>query len=190
MCTITYSCPLWHESFSPYNVFPLPIYMNMTFHWPAAAAAAAAGSVTAAASDGGAFSCVDGASIAIGLFLSCSGLPFYLQMMQHKYDCRTYSLQILMPGRNTRSPHSSKCHQKFHWALLPDHSYCLSTKHQRYIFIQNSLHTLPLMQLVLGTHWPPVNWYRCEADHSLPPSAGVKNMWSYTSIPSHAFMAS
>jgi len=147
VCTITYSCPLWHGSCSPYNVFPL--------HWPAAAAA---GSVTAAAWGGGAFSCVDGASIATGLFLSCSGLPSYLHMMKHMYDCRICSSQILMPGRNSHSPHSSKCHRTFHWASLPDHSYCLLTKHHRYSFMQNSFHTFPLIQLVLGTLCPLANW--------------------------------
>jgi hypothetical protein len=34
--------------------------------------------------------------------------------------------------------------------LLPDHSYCLSTQHHRYTFIQNAFHTFPLIQFVLG----------------------------------------
>jgi hypothetical protein len=29
----------------------------------------------------------------------------------------------------------------------------------------------------------------CEADHSLPSSAEVKNAWSYTSTPQYVFMA-
>jgi hypothetical protein len=56
-------------------------------------------------------------------------------MMKHKYDCRSCSSQILMPGRNIHSPHSSKCHRKFRWALLCDHSCCLLTKYHRYTFI-------------------------------------------------------
>jgi hypothetical protein len=132
-----FSCPLWYESCSPYNVFPL--------HWPVAA-----GSVTAAAWDGGASSCVDGVSVATGLFLSCSVLPFYLHMMKHKYDCRTCSSQILMPGHNTHSPHSSKCHPKFHWALLPDHSYCLLRKHHRYTFITKCIPYFPSYSVGIG----------------------------------------
>jgi hypothetical protein len=51
----------------------------------------------------------------------------------------------------------------------------------------------------LGPTQPPIQWVRgslslgvkrpgCEADHSPPPSAEVKNAWSYTSIPQYAFM--
>jgi hypothetical protein len=38
--------------------------------------------------------------------------------------------------------------------------------------------------LSLGTKRPG-----CEADHSPPSSAEVKNAWSYTSIPQYTFMA-
>jgi hypothetical protein len=34
-----------------------------------------------------------------------------------------------------------------------------------------------------------VKWLGCEADHSPPSSAAVKNAWSYTSTPQCAFMA-
>jgi hypothetical protein len=34
-----------------------------------------------------------------------------------------------------------------------------------------------------------VKWLGCEADHSPPSSAEVKNVWSYTFIPQYAFMA-
>jgi hypothetical protein len=65
--------------------------------------------------------------------------------------------------------------------LLPDHSYCLLIKHHRYTFIQNAFHTFLLIQLVSVGVW---SW-------PYPPSsAGVKNVWSHTYHPSHAFMAS
>jgi hypothetical protein len=34
-----------------------------------------------------------------------------------------------------------------------------------------------------------VKWQECEADHSPPTSAEVKQMWIYTSTPTYAFMA-
>jgi hypothetical protein len=36
--------------------------------------------------------------------------------------------------------------------------------------------------------FPKVKWWPCDADHSPPSSAEVKNEWSYTSIHPHAFM--
>ena len=39
-----------------------------------------------------------------------------------------------------------------------------------------------------GSSFPTVKWPRPEAHHS-PPSAEVKNEWSYTSIPPYTFMA-
>jgi hypothetical protein len=43
--------------------------------------------------------------------------------------------------------------------------------------------TQPPSQWVLGAKPPG-----CEADHSSPSSAEVKNAWSYTSIPPYVFM--
>jgi hypothetical protein len=53
---------------------------------------------------------------------------------------------------------------------------------------------------VLGPRQLPIQWVsgalstevkrpECEAGHSPPPSAEVKNSWSYTSTPPHVFMA-
>jgi hypothetical protein len=58
-----------------------------------------------------------------------------------------------------------------------------------HVFTQNAFHIFPLVQWVMGTLYPHVNWQGHEADQSPPSNAGVKNVWSYTSIPSHAFMA-
>jgi hypothetical protein len=52
----------------------------------------------------------------------------------------------------------------------------------------------PMSRLALWPIWPPIQWapevlslgvkqVECEADHSPPPSAKVKNVWSYTSTP-------
>jgi hypothetical protein len=52
----------------------------------------------------------------------------------------------------------------------------------------------------LGPTQPPIQWVRgalslgikrpgCEADHSPPSSAEIKNAWSYTSTPQYVFMA-
>jgi hypothetical protein len=43
----------------------------------------------------------------------------------------------------------------------------------------------------MGTRgsFPGVKWLGCEADHSPPCSAEVKNAWSYTSTPQYVFMA-
>jgi hypothetical protein len=52
----------------------------------------------------------------------------------------------------------------------------------------------------LGSTRPPIQWIPgtlslgvkrpgCEADHSSPSSAKVKNAWSYTSTPQYAFIA-
>jgi len=54
--------------------------------------------------------------------------------------------------------------------------------------------------MALGPTQPPIQWLPgalslavkqlgCEADHSPPSSAGVKNAWSYTCIPQYTFMA-
>jgi len=51
-----------------------------------------------------------------------------------------------------------------------------------------------MSRLALGPNQPPIQWVPgalslgvkrlgCEADHSPPPSAEVKNVWSYTSSP-------
>jgi hypothetical protein len=48
---------------------------------------------------------------------------------------------------------------------------------------QPPIHWVP-GALSLGVHQPG-----CEADHSPPPSAEVKNAWSYTSTPQYIFMA-
>jgi hypothetical protein len=42
----------------------------------------------------------------------------------------------------------------------------------------------------MGTRGGGVKRPGHEADHSLPTSAEVQNMWIYTSTPQHAFMAS
>jgi len=41
----------------------------------------------------------------------------------------------------------------------------------------------------IGGPSPEVNRSGCEVEHLPPPSADAKNEWSYTSAPSHAFMA-
>jgi hypothetical protein len=43
--------------------------------------------------------------------------------------------------------------------------------------------TQPPIQWILGALSPGVKWLGHEADHSLPSSAKVKNMWCFTSIP-------
>jgi hypothetical protein len=43
--------------------------------------------------------------------------------------------------------------------------------------------TQPPLQCILGVKWPG-----CEADHSPPSSAEVKNAWSCTSTPQYVFM--
>jgi hypothetical protein len=43
--------------------------------------------------------------------------------------------------------------------------------------------TQPPIQWVLGAPFPGVKRPGREADHSLPPSAEIKNAWSYTSTP-------
>jgi len=54
--------------------------------------------------------------------------------------------------------------------------------------------------MALGPTQPPIQWKqgalslgikrpRCEADHSPPSSAELKNEWSYTSIPQYVFIA-
>jgi hypothetical protein len=47
----------------------------------------------------------------------------------------------------------------------------------------------PPIQFVPGALSLEVKWPGCEADHSPPSSADVKNAWSYTSSPQYAFMA-
>jgi hypothetical protein len=43
--------------------------------------------------------------------------------------------------------------------------------------------TQPPIQWVVGALTPEVKWLEHKADHSSPPSAKVKNMWSCTSTP-------
>jgi len=47
----------------------------------------------------------------------------------------------------------------------------------------------PPIQWVPGALTPGVKWTGLEADHSPPPSAEVKNTWSYISTPPYVFMA-
>jgi len=49
--------------------------------------------------------------------------------------------------------------------------------------------TQPPIQWVTGALFPQVKWLGCEANHSPPISAKVKNVWSYTSTPQYVFMA-
>jgi hypothetical protein len=49
-------------------------------------------------------------------------------------------------------------------------------------------HIQPPIQWVPGAISLGVKWLGHKADHSPPSSAGVKNMWSYTSTPLYAFM--
>jgi hypothetical protein len=49
--------------------------------------------------------------------------------------------------------------------------------------------TQPPVQDVSKALNPGVKRQGCEADHSLPYSAEVKNVWSYTSIPQYVFTA-
>jgi hypothetical protein len=48
------------------------------------------------------------------------------------------------------------------------------------------------LNLPFNGYWGPSPWVKQpggNADHSLPSSAEVKNVWSYTSIPQYIFMA-
>jgi hypothetical protein len=47
--------------------------------------------------------------------------------------------------------------------------------------------TQPPIHWVPGALTPGVKWLGCEADHSSPSSAEVKNVWSYTSTPGLCF---
>jgi hypothetical protein len=47
----------------------------------------------------------------------------------------------------------------------------------------------PPIQWVPGVLSPKVKWPRHEADHSLPTSEKVKNMWSYTFTSPYTFVA-
>jgi hypothetical protein len=49
--------------------------------------------------------------------------------------------------------------------------------------------TQPPKQWVPGTPYPGIKHLGCEADHSPPSSAKVKNVWNYTFIPPFVFMA-
>jgi hypothetical protein len=49
--------------------------------------------------------------------------------------------------------------------------------------------TQPPIQWVPGALSLRVKWPGCEANHSPPSSAEVKNAWSYTSTPQYVFMA-
>jgi hypothetical protein len=49
--------------------------------------------------------------------------------------------------------------------------------------------TQPPIECVPGYLSREIKWSRCEADHSPPPSAEVRNAWSYTPIPPYVFMA-
>jgi hypothetical protein len=49
--------------------------------------------------------------------------------------------------------------------------------------------TQPPIQWIMEALSTGVKWPGCEADHSAPSSAKVKNAWSYTSTPPHIFMA-
>ena len=49
--------------------------------------------------------------------------------------------------------------------------------------------TKPHVQWVLGALSLGLNHLECEADHSPPSSAPVKNEWNCTSVLPHAFMA-
>jgi hypothetical protein len=40
----------------------------------------------------------------------------------------------------------------------------------------------------IGEFSPVVKWLDCEAEHSLPYTAEVKNMWSYPSTPPYIFI--
>jgi hypothetical protein len=48
--------------------------------------------------------------------------------------------------------------------------------------------TQPHVQWITGALSLWVKWPGCEADHSHPSSAEVKNTWSYNSIPPYVFM--
>jgi hypothetical protein len=56
------------------------------------------------------------------------------------------------------------------------------------IFMPSHKSEPPIQGVLLGNLSPGVKWLECEADHSPPTSAKVKNAWSYTSIPQYIFM--
>jgi hypothetical protein len=49
--------------------------------------------------------------------------------------------------------------------------------------------TQPSIEWELGGLSPRVNWPGCEADHSPPSNADVKNVWNYTFTSQYVFMA-
>jgi hypothetical protein len=57
-----------------------------------------------------------------------------------------------------------------------------------FLFVSTSILALrptqPLVQCL-----PEVKWLECEVDHSPATSAKVKNVWSFASTPTHAFMS-
>jgi hypothetical protein len=71
------------------------------------------------------------------------------------------------------------------WNLTQDHIQVVKIEKLEVCYNVYILHiyivTLFLFQWVLGDISLGVKWLGCEADHSPPPSAKVKNGWGYTS---------
>jgi hypothetical protein len=47
--------------------------------------------------------------------------------------------------------------------------------------------TQPHIQCMQGTFSPNVKWLGCEANHSPPSTADIKNAWIYSPTPPHTF---
>jgi hypothetical protein len=69
--------------------------------------------------------------------------------------------------------------------LISDRGKSFSLHH----YVQTSSGAHPASYpVVIGGLSPEVKWQGCEADHSPPPAAEIKNPWSHTSTPPYIFM--
>jgi hypothetical protein len=112
-------------------------------------------------------------------------------MLSSKYDIFSekgfFDLLLFSESNSDRTPVT------FHIKLgtldlikHPSIHFCFCSVHHRFHH-GSGAHSASYPMGTRGS-FPGVKWPRREADHSSPPSAEVKNAWSYISTPQYAFI--